>query len=280
METKKFTKMQTCGNDYLYFNCFENELKEPEALTVKLSDRHFGIGSTGLVMILPSEVADAKMRMFNHDGSEGKMCGNSIRCVGKYLYDNNLVKSTTMTIETLSGIKTLFLTLENREITSVKVDMGTVVLESVNIPVNISGSFVIDRPVTIGESDYNITCVSMGNPHVVVFCDDVKKIELEKVGPIFENHEMFPDKVNTEFVSVIARNHLDMRVWERGNGETLACGTGACAAAVAAVLNGYCDMDKDIRVELLGGELIINYTKNAVFMTGDCQKVFEGVISI
>ncbi len=277
---KKFTKMQTCGNDYLYFNCFENELDNPGSLTVKLSDRHFGIGSTGLVMMLPSKVADAKMRMFNNDGSEGKMCGNSIRCMAKYLYDNNFVKNTTMTIETLSGVKTLYLTVDEGKTTSVKVDMGQALLESEKIPVDISGSYVIDRPVTIGEEEYNITCVSMGNPHVVVFCDDLKGLDLEKIGPVFENHKYFPDKVNAEFVKVISRNHLEMRVWERGNGETLACGTGACAAAAAAVLNDLCDIGKDIKVSLLGGDLIINYNKNTVFMTGDCQKVFEGEITI
>ncbi|SCN21236.1 Carbamoyl-phosphate synthase large chain [Clostridium sp. N3C] len=287
-----FTKMQGCGNDYIYINCIGNaatdgmEINSPESLSVYLSDRHFGVGGDGIVLILPSNVADAKMRMFNLDGSEGKMCGNAIRCVAKYLYDNGIVKKEQISIETLSGIKELQLFTQNGAVSKVKVNMGKAELRPENIPVSLEGDSIINRKVSINDKEYAITCVSMGNPHAVVFCDEeINEVELDsfkidEIGPLFENNEIFPERVNTEFVKVLERNRLKMRVWERGSGETLACGTGACASAVAAVLNGYCDKDTDITVELLGGELTIRYTDDAVYMTGDCKKVFEGTVEI
>jgi len=276
----EFTKMQSCGNDYIYINCLEREISCPESLSIVLSDRHYGIGGDGIVLICKSDICDAKMRMFNLDGSEGKMCGNAIRCVAKYLYDNGIVKKDVMTIETLSGIKTVQVHTQNGSVYSVKVDMGKAELAPSKIPVLLPGESIINEPVEIGGRSYNITCVSMGNPHAVVFWDELDSLNIAEIGPLFEHHELFPDRVNTEFVKVIDRNTIRMRVWERGSGETLACGTGACAAAVAAVLNGYCDKGKDIRVLLLGGELIIRYTDETVFMTGDCSKVFEGVVEI
>ena len=276
----KFTKMQGCGNDYIYINCFETDINSPESLSVYLSDRHYGVGSDGIVLILPSKKADARMRMFNLDGSEGRMCGNAIRCVGKYLYDNGMVKKKDMTIETLSGIKKLRLYTKNGLVSSVRVDMGRAELKPENIPVNLEGKSLISRKVLIGGKEYAITCVSMGNPHCVVFCKDVDELRLSETGPLFEYNPLFPDRVNTEFVQIVGENHIKIRVWERGSGETLACGTGACAAAVAAVLNGYCRKDEDILVQLAGGELIIRYTGDTVYMTGECKKVFEGEVEI
>ncbi len=288
----KFTKMQGCGNDYIYINCFDNaatngmEINSPESLSVLLSDRHFGVGGDGIVLILPSEVADAKMRMFNLDGSEGKMCGNAIRCIAKYLYDNGIVRKVQMTIETLSGIKELYLSTQNGTVSSVKVNMGKAELAPEKIPVVLQGESIINKEVTIDGKEYAITCVSMGNPHAVVFCDDkqggidLDNLNIADIGPSFENNPIFPERVNTEFVKVVSRNSLKMRVWERGSGETLACGTGACASAVAAVLCGYCDKDTDIKVGLLGGELVIRYTDDAVYMTGACKKVFDGAVEI
>ncbi|MCL2226692.1 MAG: diaminopimelate epimerase [Oscillospiraceae bacterium] len=288
----RFTKMQGCGNDYIYFNCLELEMKNPESLAESLSDRNFGIGGDGIVLILPSNSADAKMRMFNADGSEGKMCGNAIRCVAKYLYDNNIVRKRRLSIETLSGIKTLDVTIENGLVASVKVDMGKAVLQPDLIPVRIGGlqppaedhgpppQSIINEPVAISGVAYAVTCVSMGNPHAVVFCDDVEDFAVTEVGPLFENHPMFPERVNTEFVEIVGKNHLKMRVWERGSGETLACGTGACASAVAAVLNGHCGKGEDITVSLTGGDLTINYTDDSVIMIGGCAKVFEGEVDL
>ena len=276
----EFTKMHGCGNDYIYVNCFEREIDNPERLSVALSTRHFGVGGDGIVLICRSGVADAKMRMFNSDGSEGKMCGNAIRCVGKYLYDNGIVRKDRLKIETLSGIKTLGINTENGLVSSVRVDMGKAELVPSKIPVNIPGERIVNFPLNIGSNIYHITCVSMGNPHAVVFCDDLTNLNLAEIGPLFENHEIFPERVNTEFVKIIDRNIIQMRVWERGSGETLACGTGACAATVAAVLNGHCSKGKDIRVLLLGEMLIVNYTDETVYMTGNCVKVFEGTIEL
>lgn len=276
-----FTKMQGIGNDYIYFDCFKQEIENPNELAVKLSDRHFGIGGDGIVLICPSKVADAKMRMFNLDGSEGKMCGNAIRCVGKYLYDNAMVDKKEISIETLSGIK--YLTLcegEDGKIAKVKVDMGQAELEAEKIPVTLKKGKIISEKAMIGNKEEVITCVSMGNPHCVVFVDSVDGLDLEKIGPVFENAEIFPDRINTEFIEVLGRNKLKMRVWERGSGETLACGTGACASAVAAVLNGYADMGKDITVSLIGGDLTINYTNKSVMMTGEAAVVFSGEVEI
>jgi carbamoyl-phosphate synthase large subunit len=275
-----FSKMQGCGNDYIYINCFDLEINSPESLSVLLSDRHYGVGGDGVVLIMKSDLADARMRMFNLDGSEGKMCGNAIRCIAKYLYDNNIVRKSSMTIETLSGIKQLTLFTKNGLVSSVRVNMGIAELHPKLVPVSLPGESVIARPVMIAGKEYAITCVSMGNPHCVVFCEDVEKLKLTELGPVFEHNELFPDRVNVEFVELIGKNNLKMRVWERGSGETLACGTGACASAVAAVLNGYSDKESDIKVRLLGGELIIRYTDEAVFMTGECKKVFDGVVEI
>ena len=229
---------------------------------------------------MQKQVADAKMRMFNTDGSEGRMCGNAIRCVAKYLYDNYICRKTEIKIETLSGIKTLQAHAEDGFLTSVKVDMGKAELNPSKIPVVLYGDRVINAPLTIKGKTYGITCVSMGNPHAVVFCDDVDSLNLTEIGPSFENHEIFPERVNTEFVKVIDKDTIKMRVWERGSGETLACGTGACAAVVASVLNGYCGKGRDVRVLLRGGVLTINYTDERVLMTGECVKVFEGVIEV
>lgn len=272
----RFTKMHGCGNDYVYVNCFEEEVKDPVSLSIAISDRHFGVGGDGLVLICPSDRADAKMRMFNADGSEGKMCGNAIRCVGKYLYDHGIVRKTTVTIETLSGIKTLELFLKDGKVDSAQVNMGPAILIPSEIPVNLPGERAVAVPVKIAGEEHTITCVSMGNPHCIVFGGDPYELDLPKIGPLFENDPLFPERVNTEFIEVLDDHTLNMRVWERGSGETWACGTGACAAAVAAVLNGFCKKGKDISVRLRGGELTIRYTDDAVFMTGKATEVFHG----
>jgi carbamoyl-phosphate synthase large subunit len=276
----KFTKMQGAGNDYIYIDCFEYEINSPESLSPALSDRHYGIGGDGVVLISPSDIADAKMRMFNLDGSEGKMCGNAIRCVAKYLYEKKGLKKRNMKIETLSGVKELYLNLTNGEVSSVKVNMGKADLTACSVPVISDKEVVIDAPIQICGQEYKMTCVSMGNPHAVVFCDYTDNLDLMKIGPLFEKNPVFPEGVNTEFVRVVDENTLKMRVWERGSGETLACGTGACAAAVAAVINGYCKKDTPIKVVLKGGDLIIQYTDDAVYMTGDCVTVFEGQVRL
>ena len=272
----RFTKMHGCGNDYVYVNCFEEEVKDPVSLSIAISDRHFGVGGDGLVLICPSDRADAKMRMFNADGSEGKMCGNAIRCVGKYLYDHGIVRKTTVTIETLSGIKTLELFLKDGKVDSAQVNMGPAILIPSEIPVNLPGERAVAVPVKIAGEEHTITCVSMGNPHCIVFGGDPYELDLPKIGPLFENDPLFPERVNTEFIEVLDDHTLNMRVWERGSGETWACGTGACAATVAAVLNGFCKKGKDISVRLRGGELTIRYTDEAVFMTGKATEVFHG----
>ena len=286
-ETKqklKFTKMQGIGNDYIYFSTFEQWINNPEALAVRLSDRHFSIGGDGVILVAPSKVADAKMKMYNRDGSEGKMCGNGIRCVGKFLYDHGMIdikEKDEITIETLSGIKSLKAYTQDGVVTRLRVDMGKAILDPKEIPVALDGDKVVNRTVTIAGKEYNITCVSMGNPHCVVFVEgDVDHLDLEKIGPEFEFDKLFPERVNTEFVSVLNNNTLKMRVWERGSGETWACGTGACAAAVAAVENGFCKKGEDIKVKLIGGELIINYTDDTVYMTGNAEKVFEGEVEL
>jgi len=273
-----FTKMHGCGNDYIFINCFDLEINSPESLSPLLSDRHAGVGGDGLVLILRSDAADAKMRMFNNDGSESGMCGNAIRCFAKYLHDNGMVRKPHMRIETLSGFKELYLSVQDGLVTSVKVDMGRAELRPEKIPVKLAGESVVARPVMIGGKTYDITCVSVGNPHAVVFCRDVDGFDLRGIGPLFENDELFPERVNAEFVEVVGDNHLKMRVWERGSGETQACGTGACASAVAAVLNGHCAKDADIKVRLPGGEIIVKYTDEAVYMTGNCVKVFDGTV--
>ena len=276
----QFTKMHGCGNDYIYFNCMDKELDNPGQLSIKLSDRHFSVGGDGIIMICSSDKADARMRMFNADGSEGKMCGNATRCIGKYLYDNGIVKKDKISLETLSGIKYLDLTVENGKVKLVSVDMGKAILTPSEIPVNLPGDVAVNVPHSVGGKDYNITCISMGNPHCVVFGGDPDEIELEKVGPMFENDKIFPERVNTEFAQIIDESTIKMRVWERGSGETLACGTGACATAVAAVLCGYCKKGEDITLKLRGGELIINYTDERVLMTGPAAVSFTGEVEI
>lgn len=284
MRTEKirlpFTKMNGTSNDYIYFNCMEQEIIAPESLSVYLSEEHAGIGGDGIILICPSETADAKMRIFNRDGSEGKMCGNGIRCVGKYLYDNGIVEKTELTIETLSGPKQLKLYVRGGKVKSVTVDMGKAELSPAKIPVKLEGKKIVSRPVEIDGTHYDITCVSMGNPHCVVFADYPDLLDVEKIGPAIETAPIFPDRVNVEFVKVLDSHTLKMRVWERGSGETLACGTGACAAVVAATENGFCQRGEDITVRLRGGDLLVRYTDEAVFMTGDAKKNFEGVVEL
>ncbi|HWP50080.1 MAG TPA: diaminopimelate epimerase [Clostridia bacterium] len=282
MQTKKlkFTKMHGCGNDYIYFNCFAQQVDDPEALSLRLSDRHFGVGGDGVVLICPSEMADVKMRMFNADGSEGKMCGNATRCIGKYAYERGLAKRPVMTLETLSGIKTLKLTVENDEVTAVQVDMGKPVLNPVDIPVKLSGERAVNVEHLLAGQMQCFSCVSMGNPHCVIFTENIDALDLEKIGPAYENDPLFPERVNTEFVEVIDDRTLKMRVWERGSGETLACGTGACATTVAAVLCGHCKMNTDITLKLRGGDLTICYTGETVLMTGPAAVVFEGEVCL
>ncbi len=280
----EFTKMQGIGNDYIYFSTFDQEINNPEALAVRLSDRHFGIGGDGVILVCPSNVADAKMKMYNRDGSEGKMCGNGIRCVGKFLYDHGMVdysEKKEITVETLSGIKRLRAYTADGEVTRLRVDMGKAILDPTEIPVALDGDKVVSRTVSIGGRDYDITCVSMGNPHCVVFVDgDIDNLDIETIGPLFEYDPLFPERVNTEFVTVLNDHTVKMRVWERGSGETWACGTGACAVAVAACENGFCSKGEDIKIKLIGGDLIINYTDETVYMTGNAETVFEGSVEV
>jgi diaminopimelate epimerase len=273
----KFTKMQGIGNDYVYVNCLQETIENPSELAKKISDRHYGVGSDGLIMINPSDKADFEMEMYNADGSRGEMCGNGIRCVAKYVYDYGLTDKTSISVETLAGIKYLDLTVEDGKVVLVKVDMGKPMLRPEEVPVVSEKEEVIDEPITVDGQEYRMTCVSMGNPHAVVFIDqDVKEFPLETVGVKFENHERFPKRVNTEFVNVLDRHTAQMRVWERGSGETLACGTGACAVAVACALNGL--TEDEVTVKLLGGDLQIKWDreKNTVYMTGPAEVVFDG----
>ena len=273
----KFTKMQGIGNDYVYVNCLQETIENPSELAKKISDRHYGVGSDGLIMINPSDKADFEMEMYNADGSRGEMCGNGIRCVAKYVYDYGLTDKTSISVETLADIKYLDLTVEDGKVVLVKVDMGKPMLRPEEVPVVSEKEEVIDEPITVDGQEYRMTCVSMGNPHAVVFIDqDVKEFPLETVGVKFENHERFPKRVNTEFVNVLDRHTAQMRVWERGSGETLACGTGACAVAVACALNGL--TEDEVTVKLLGGDLQIKWDreKNTVYMTGPAEVVFDG----
>ena len=276
----KFTKMHGLGNDYVYVNCFEEKIDNPPAVARFVSDRHFGIGSDGLIMINPSKTADFEMEMYNADGSRGEMCGNGIRCVAKYVYDYGLTDKTQISVETLGGIKYLDLTVEDGKVSLVKVDMGKPKLEADRIPIISEREQVIDEPIEVDGKEYHMTGVSMGNPHTVIYVDDVKGLDLEKIGPKFENHERFPKRINTEFVHCIDRQTVEMRVWERGSGETLACGTGACAVAVSSILNNL--TDTQVTVKLLGGDLQIEWDreKDRVFMTGPATVVFDGVIDI
>ena len=276
----KFTKMQGCGNDYVYVDCTKELINNiPETARV-VSDRHFGIGSDGLILIRASENADFMMDMYNQDGSRSSMCGNGIRCVAKYVYDYGLTNKNKIQIETLCGIKELDLTVEDGRVTYVTVNMGEPILKPMLIPVISDQEIVLKQPISVGNTIYDITCVSMGNPHAVVFVEDTKCIAIEDIGPLFEHHEIFPERTNTEFVHVVDRNTIDMRVWERGSGETLACGTGACASVMACILNGF--TEHEVTVRLLGGDLFIRYDekKNVVFMTGPAVTVFEGEIQL
>lgn len=275
----KFTKMHGIGNDYIYVNCFTETVTDPEKVSVILSDVRKGIGSDGLVLIMPSDKADFRMRIFNADGSEAMMCGNATRCIGKYVYEKYLTDKTKITLETNSGIKHLTLAVSGGKVSSVTVDMGKAVLVPKDIPLNSPLERFIAQPVEVGGRSYDMTCVSMGNPHAVLFMDDIDSLDLEKLGPQFENHELFPARVNTEFIQVTDSHTLRMRVWERGSGETFACGTGACASAVAAVLNGICPRDEDILIHLRGGDLVINYRSDeTVIMTGPAEFICEGTV--
>lgn len=303
----RFTKMQGLGNDYVYVNCFEEWVENPPKLAKRISDRHFGIGSDGLILICPSEAADFEMVMYNADGSRSEMCGNGIRCVAKYVYDYGLTDKTCISVETLGGIKYLDLTVEDGKVTLVRVDMGIPELRANKIPIiceaedeecvvdedSVLGGAdvedeitaadkkqVVDESIVVDGMEYHITGVSMGNPHAVVFLEDVESFDIEKIGPKFENHERFPNRINTEFVQVIDRKMIEMRVWERGSGETLACGTGACAAAVASILNGLAE--RSVTVKLRGGNLTVEWDQESgkVYMTGPAEVVFEGEIDV
>ncbi len=271
----KFTKMQGCGNDYVYIDCTRTPLADPERMAITLSDRHFGVGGDGMILICPSEVADFRMAMYNADGSEGSMCGNGIRCVGKFVYDKGLTQNTELTIETKSGLKHLRLEVENGLVARVRVDMGKADWSAAAVPVVGMGDSVLDRPVEIAGQTWAMTCISMGNPHAVVWADEVAHLPLEEIGPHFEHHPMFPERVNTEFIRVIDDHTLEMRVWERGSGETLACGTGACASVVAACLTHR--TGPKATVLLRGGALEIELAEDGhVYMTGPACTVFEG----
>lgn len=277
----KFTKMHGIGNDYIYVNCFEEKVDNPEKVSIYVSDRRKGIGSDGLVMIMPSDKADFRMRIFNADGSEAMMCGNATRCIGKYVYDKGLTDKTEITLETNSGIKYLTLFPENGKVEFVEVDMGKAILTPKDIPVNSDKESFISEPVEVDGKEYKITCVSMGNPHAIVYMDDIKDLELEKIGPSFENHKLFPDRINTEFIEVIDSHTLNMRVWERGSGETFACGTGACASVVASVLNDYCNHDEEVTVHLRGGDLKITWNSDGtVIMKGPAALICDGDIDV
>ena len=278
----KFTKMQGIGNDYVYVNCFEETVKDPAAVARYVSDRHFGIGSDGLILIKPSDIADCEMDMYNLDGSQGAMCGNGIRCVAKYVYDYGIVKKENISVSTKSGIKYLDLTVRDGKVALVRVNMGSPVLTASQIPVVSSTEEMINAPLKVNGETYYITDVSMGNPHAIVYMTDVDHLDIGEIGPYFENHMAFPDRVNTEFVEVLDDHTLKMRVWERGSGETLACGTGACAVAVASILNGHVDGEKPVTVKLLGGDLEIFWDRqeNLVYMTGPAATVFDGEIDL
>lgn len=276
----KFTKMHGCGNDYVYVNLFEETVEDAPKLATVVSDRHFGIGSDGVITIGPSEVADFRMRIYNADGSEAEMCGNGIRCVAKYVYDHKLTDKTEITVETGAGIKNLILFTENEKVLQVRVDMGEPILEPSQIPVLSNKNPVIADSILVGNMEWRMTCVSMGNPHAVVFVKDVASFPIEQFGPLFEKHERFPKKTNTEFVQVISRTEVSMRVWERGSNETWACGTGTCATVMACIMNGY--TENKVLVHLRGGDLTIEYDPNTkhIFMTGPATEVFNGEIEM
>lgn len=276
----KFTKMHGIGNDYVYVNCFEESVKNPAEVSKFVSDRHFGIGSDGLILISPSAIADFRMNIYNADGSQAEMCGNGIRCVAKYVYDYGLTDKTEISVETLAGIKYLRLQVENGKVASVEVNMGAPILEPKEIPVAVEESPVVNVPVEVKGKIYPMTCVSMGNPHAIIFMNNVKDLDIAAIGPYFENHTVFPKRTNTEFVEVLDRNTVNMRVWERGSDETLACGTGACATTVACILND--KTENEVTVHLLGGDLKIRWDReaNQVYMTGPATVVFDGEITL
>ena len=276
--TIKFSKMQGTGDDYIFIENFDGSITCPESLSLTMCDRHYGVGGDGLVLIEKSDIADAKMRIFNRDGSEGKMAGNSIRCVGKYLYDNGIILKDRMDIETGSGVKDLRLYTRNGKVTTVSVGMGSSSVLLKDIPTTITGEKAVNYPLTVGGKEYRVTLVSTGNPHCVVFTDYVDGVDIKTVGPMFENAPEFPERINTEFVRVVNPNTLKMRVFERGNGETLACGTGACAAVVAAVENGYCKKGDDVTVKLRGGDLVVKYTDEKLILTGNAELIYQGFI--
>jgi diaminopimelate epimerase len=278
----KFTKMHGCGNDYIYFDCTKEEIADESATAIALSDRHFGIGGDGIIIIKKGTKADFEMVMYNADGSRGAMCGNGIRCVAKYVYDNGLTDKTSMTIESMGAVKYINVEVENGKVVSAEVDMGKPILTANDIPVICNSERAVNEPITVDGVEYKMTCVSMGNPHAVVFIDkSPREFPLEKVGPLFENNSVFPDRTNTEFAYVVDRKNIEMRVWERGSGETLACGTGTCATVVAAILNGL--VDNDVTVHLIGGDLNIHWSgdeNESVIMTGSATTVFTGEIDL
>lgn len=277
----KFTKMQGAGNDYIYVNGFEETVSDPEKVAIRVSDRHFGVGADGLVLILPSDKADFFMDIYNADGSRAKMCGNATRCVAKYVYEHGMIDKTEFALETCGGIKHIQMQVENGKVTAARVNMGAPILAAREIPTAFDGETVVSQDLTIGENTYKATCVSMGNPHCVVFVEDPQTLDLPRIGPGFEHHPLFPDRINTEFVRTISETEIEMRVWERGSGETLACGTGACASVVASVLNGRAKRDTDVRVHLRGGMLLIRWSAAGdVFMTGPAETVCTGNIDI
>ena len=281
MTSFDFTKMHGCGNDYVYVDCTENDIEDAPSVARFVSDRHFGIGSDGLILIKRSKVADFQMDMYNADGSKGEMCGNGIRCVAKYVYDNGLTDKTEITVETLAGIKTLELTVKDGRVDTVLVDMGSPILTASKIPVTFPKDQMINEPMEVDGNIFRVTCVSMGNPHCVIFTDEVTRtIDLPHIGPLFENHSTFPQRTNTEFANILDRKNIRMRVWERGSGETLACGTGACATTVAAVINGL--TDEEVTMHLVGGDLTVRYDrdKDTVFLKGPATTVFNGHIVI
>lgn len=276
----KFTKMQGIGNDYIYINCFEEKISNPAELSVRLSDRHFGIGGDGIILIEPSETADCRMDIYNADGSRAMMCGNGIRCVGKYVYERGIAKKETLAIDTMSGVKTLWLDVDDGKVVSITVDMGTPEFCPERIPVALPGDMVVARELELENETCRITCVSMGNPHCVLFVDDVQALAIESIGPKLENHLIFPSRANIEFIHVLNENEVEMRVWERGSGETWACGTGACASVAACVLNG--KTGREVLVHLKGGDLSIRWDEDSghIFMQGPAEFVFDGTVEI
>ncbi len=276
---KKFYKMHGTGNDYIFFDCMHRTLARPQEIAVKLSDRHFSVGGDGIILIEKSEVADAKMRIFNADGSEGKMCGNGIRCVAKFLFDSGKVQRRELTVETLSGVKRLWVyPADDGTASRVRADMGRADFTPAAVPVRLEGDRVVNRLVSVGGRNYSVTCVSMGNPHCVVFVPPPEPFE--RIGRAFETSPLFPEGINTEFAELSGEDCLRVRVWERGSGETLSCGSGACASVAAAAENGLCRVGTDVSVRLKGGKLIVNYTRERVFMTGDAVLAYTGIVEI